>query len=119
MEEKNHVVIIPTYKPAYVLKMKPLESMRELIGKKVGLKPKSIQCRINKENFRMIVPANTKGLTLNEKATSIADEDIKGYAMILVVENGAFIGMPKEVAQLITQRINEFNSEDIVDDVGA
>ena len=119
MAEKNHVVIIPPYKPAYVLKMKPLESMRELISKKVGLKPKSIQCHINKEKFRMIVPANTKGLTLNEKATSIADEDIKGYAMIVVVEDGYFVGMPQEVAKLISQRINEFNSEDIVDDVGA
>lgn len=119
MAKESYTVIIPPYKPAHVAKVKSPDSMRELINSKVSLKPKSIPCHIRGDDFKVIVPINTKGLTLNEKAISIVDEDVKGYAMVVLYKDGYLIGMEKTAAQLIAQRINEFNSEDIVDDVGA
>lgn len=119
MAKESYTVIIPPFKPAHVAKVKSPDGMRELINSKVSLKPKSIQCHISGEHFRVIVPANTKSLAINEKATSIVDEDVKGYAMVVINNYGNFIGMTKAAAQIIAQKINEFNSEEIIEDVRA
>lgn len=39
--------------------------------------------------------------------------------MVVINSYGNFIGMTKTAAQLIADKINEFNSEEILEDVGA
>jgi hypothetical protein len=117
MAKESYTVIIPPYKPAYVAKVKSPDNTRELINNKISLKPKSISCHIRGNHFRVIVPAETKGMAANEKATSIANEDVRGSAMVVINNYGSFIGMTKSAAQFIASKINEFNSEEIIDDV--
>ena len=119
MAKESYAVVIPPYKPAHVAKVKTPDNIRELINSKVSLKPKSISCHIRGNHFRVIVSADTKGMANNEKATSIVNEDVKGSAMVAINNYGNFIGMTKTAAQFIAQKINEFNSEDIIDDVRA
>ena len=58
-------------------------------------------------------------MSVNEKAISIADETVKGTAVVVINNYGSFIGMSKNAAQVIADEINRFNSEEMIGDVGA
>lgn len=119
MAKESYIVIIPPFKAAHVAKVKSPENVKELINIKVSLKAKSIHCHISGDKFRVIVPKNTERLVTNEKATSIVDEDVKGTAAVVINCYGNFLGMTKSAAQFIADKINQFNSEEILEDVGA
>ena len=119
MAKESYIVIIPPFKAAHVTKVKSPDNIKELLNCKVSLKAKSLHCHISGDKFRVIAPKNTDRLVSNEKATSIVDEDIKGTAAVVINNYGNFIGMTKTAAQFIADKINEFNSEEIVEDVGA
>ena len=115
----NCIVVIPPYKPAYVAKAKTPEQVKELIYNKVGLKPKAFDCRIHKDNFKLIASAKTDRLSANEKAMSISDDDIKGTAVVAINCYGNYVGIKEKAAKKIADAINEFNKEEIVLDAGA
>lgn len=119
MAKESYTVIIPPFKAAHVAKVKSPDCVKELINSKVSLKARSLHCHISGDKFRVIVPKNTDRLVGNEKATSIVDEDVRGTAMVVINNYGNFIGMTKAAAQFIADKINEFNSEEILEDVGA
>lgn len=115
----NYLVVIPPFKPAYVTKAKTSDDILNIIYSKVSLKPRSMHCHINKSNFRLIVAKNQTRMSENEKAMSIADETVKGTAVIAINGYGNFFGITEKAARLIADRINEFNREAVVEDVGA
>lgn len=115
----NYLVVIPPYKPAYVTKAKSADDILNIIYNKVSSKPRSMHCHINKSNFRLVVAKNQTRMSTNEKAMSIADETVKGTAIIAINIYGNFSGITEKAARLIADRINEFNREAIVEDVGA
>lgn len=115
----NYLVVIPPYKPAYVTKAKNADDILNIIYNKVSLKPRSMHCHINKSNFRLIVAKNQTRMSENEKAMSIADEIVKGTAIVAINGYGNFFGITEKAARIIADRINEYNREAIVEDVGA
>ncbi len=119
MAKELYVVVIPPFKPAHVSKVKDENGVKEIIHSKVSLKPKSLRCHINDDKFRVIVAAKQDRLSMNEKATSIVDENVRGTAVVVINNYGNFIGIKEKAAKLIADSINKFNTEDIVEDVGA
>ena len=115
----NYIVVIPPFKPATVAKAKTNEDVIRLIYDKVGNKPRSVPCHIYNDNFRLIMNTQQDKLCKNEKAMSITDEIVKGTAVIVIKAYGNFTGIKEKAAKMIADRINEFNSEEIVEDVGA
>lgn len=115
----NYIVVIPPFKPATVAKAKSPDDVLRLIYDKVGNKPKSIPCHIYNGNFRLIMSSQKDKLCKNEKAMSITDETVKGTAVIVMKAYGNFTGIKEKAARMIADKINEFNSEAIAEDVGA
>lgn len=118
MAKELFVVVIPPFKPAHISKIKGENGIKEIIHSKVSLKPKSLHCHINGDSFRVIAAAKQDRLSKNEKASSIVDETVKGTAVVVINNFGNFIGIKEKAAKLIADKINEFNSEDIAEDVG-
>lgn len=119
MKKDLYAVVIPPFKPAHIAKVKNNDNILELIHSKVSLKPKSIRCHISGNKFRLIVASKQDKMSTNEKAMSIADETVKGTAVVIINNYGSFIGMSKSAAQVIADEINRFNSEEMIGDVGA
>ncbi len=119
MSKELYVVVIPPFKPATVAKVKNNDNIIELIHSKVSLKPRSISCHISGNKFRLIIASKQDKLSKNEKAMSIADETVRGTAVVVINNYGNFIGISKSAAQVIADEINRFNSEEIITDVGA
>lgn len=115
----NFLVVIPPFKPAFVTKAKTTDDILNIIYNKVSLKPRSISCHIHNGDFRLIVSKNQDRMSTNEKAMSIADETVKGTAIVAINGYGNFFGISEKAARLIAETINKHNREDIAEDVGA